>query len=51
MSVIQTEKGMPALLIRKISGHATENAFLKYTKLTHPAIADRKKPLTRKLIR
>lgn len=33
-------KGMPALLIRKISGHATEKAFLKYIKIDEEKAAE-----------
>lgn len=33
-------KGMPALLIRKISGHATEKAFLQYIKIDEEKAAE-----------
>lgn len=33
-------RGMPALLIRKISGHATEKAFLKYIKIDEEKAAE-----------
>ena len=35
----QFHKGMPSLLIRKISGHKTEAAFLKYIKVNEEAAA------------
>lgn len=35
----QFYKGMPSLLIRKISGHRTESSFLKYIKINEEAAA------------
>lgn len=45
----QFNRGMPTLLIRKISGHKTESAFLRYIKIDEEAAASKMLELWKKL--